>query len=95
MRSPGYLRIDRTGEQRGRVEEYDTRHCCHCNALIPTETRFEGSLLKKQYRGSWCSHCGALKCARVGCQPCVSFMTIVDRKHAAERFAAAAGLVEA
>jgi hypothetical protein len=89
----GYLRHDRRGERRGGVDERDTTHCCHCQALILLTTTVEGTLTKKSYRGSWCAPCGALKCERRGCQPCSPFMRQVEAKHARDRQAAAIGLV--
>ena len=89
----GHLSIDRRHERAvGRVVESDTKHCCHCNALIVLTAVREGALTRKHYRGSWCATCGALRCERRACQLCRPFMRAVEAKHARDRLHAALGL---
>ena len=86
----GYLR----GRERWDtpLQETDTLHCVHCQALVEVVTRMEGGRARKVHDGWWCGRCAGLSCQQ--CRVCLPFMRQIEAKHRADAFARAAGLAE-
>lgn len=63
QRPKGYLY---TIESDGKMEEYDTQQCCHCNTHF---TMVKGA---GRIRG-FCLNCMQVTCGKPGCNVCIPF----------------------
>ena len=74
----GYLTVDHRGAG-GKLEEYDTVSCKHCQTVI--------KVVRRQREGAWCMTCAGpvcFKCAET--EECTPFMKKIERWQRRQKF---------